>query len=101
MEQTVSDFTDQQEGSHVEIEASQPQADAGEPIAVYVAGIRAQLAPIGSRSALLDSYRRESLNLLVSTAPPIDAAAAALEIAYTLRWLELPDEQIALATEAN
>jgi len=54
-----------------------------------VAAIRAQLEPIRSRRALLDSYQRESLCRLATPAPASGSAAEVLDIAYALRWLEL------------
>ncbi len=69
----------------------------GERLAVYVAGVRAQLAPIRSRAALLDSYRREALNVLVPITEASDPGSVGLEIAYMLRWLELPEEQFGIA----
>ncbi len=64
-------------------------------LAVYVADVCAQLAPIRSRTALLDSYRREALNVLLPTElAPQDPETVGLEIAYMLRWLELPEEQL-------
>lgn len=59
-----------------------------------VALVRAQLSPIRSRSALLDSYERESLNLLSHGATP-GSEVQILELAYALRWLELPAESVA------
>ena len=59
--------------------------------AELVALVRAQLAPIPSRPALLDSYRRESLCRLVPSNPSADAAADVLELAYAARWAELED----------
>lgn len=57
-----------------------------------VAIVRAQLAPIRSRHALLDSYRRESLCRLATPASASDSAAEVLDIAYAMRWLELEAE---------
>jgi hypothetical protein len=51
--------------------------------------VRAQLEPIRSRTALLDSYRRESLCRLATTAQASGSAAEVLDLAYALRWLEL------------
>jgi len=57
-----------------------------------VALVRAQLEPIRSRVALLDSYRRESLCRLATTAPAAESAAEVLDLAYAIRWRELePD----------
>jgi hypothetical protein len=60
-------------------------------LAQRVALVRAQLAPIPSRPALLDSYRRESICRLASAASA-DSAAAVLELAYAARWAELEPE---------
>jgi len=54
--------------------------------------VRAQLAPIRSRRALLDSYRRESLCRLAGGASASGSAAEVLEVAYAMRWLELENE---------
>jgi hypothetical protein len=54
-----------------------------------IAMVRAQLEPIRSRTALLDSYRRESLCRLATTAQASGSAAEVLDLAYALRWLEL------------
>jgi hypothetical protein len=54
-----------------------------------IATVRAQLEPIRSRTALLDSYRRESLCRLATTAQASGSAAEVLDLAYALRWLEL------------
>jgi len=57
-----------------------------------VALVRAQLEPIRSRMALLDSYRRESLCRLATTALTAGSAAEVLDLAYAMRWRELePD----------
>jgi hypothetical protein len=66
----------------------------GEPVALpaladRVALVRAQLAPITSRLALLDSYRRESLCRLATTVRVAGSAAEVLELAYAMRWREL------------
>jgi len=62
-------------------------------VADRVALVRAQLAPISSRRALLDSYRRESLCRLASPAQNGGSAGEVLDIAYALRWAELaPDD---------
>lgn len=61
-------------------------------LADRVALVRAQLAPIRSRRALLDSYRRESLCRLATSAQTPDSAAEVLELAYAMRWLELDSE---------
>jgi hypothetical protein len=57
-----------------------------------VALVRAQLEPIRSRLALIESYRRESLCRLATTDFCAGSAAEVLELAYAVRWLELaPD----------
>lgn len=62
-------------------------------VAERVALVRAQLAPISSRRALLDSYRRESLCRLASPSQNGGSAGEVLDIAYALRWAELaPDD---------
>jgi hypothetical protein len=61
-------------------------------LADRVAMVRAQLEPIRSRRALIDSYRRESLYRLATPAPPSGSAAEVLDLAYALRWLELEAE---------
>lgn len=57
-----------------------------------IALVRAQLAPIGSRRALLDSYRRESLCRLASPVQSAESDVEVLGIAYALRWAELKSE---------
>jgi hypothetical protein len=57
-----------------------------------IALVRAQLAPISSRRALLDSYRRESLCRLASPDPNAGSAVEVLDKAYALRWAELAPE---------
>ena len=62
-------------------------------LADRIALVRAQLAPIRTRRALLDSYRRESLCRLASPVPNGGSAVEVLDIAYALRWAELaPDD---------
>ena len=68
--------------------ASQPA------IADRIALVRAQLAPIRSRRALLESYRRESLCRLASPAQDGGSAVEVLDIAYALRWAELAAEDV-------
>ena len=68
--------------------ASQPA------LAECVAMVRAQLAPIRSRRALLDSYGRESLCNLAATANSSGSAAEILDLAYALRWVELEPEAV-------
>jgi hypothetical protein len=62
-------------------------------IADMVALIRAQLEPIRSRGALLDSYRRESLCRL-ATGLSAGSAAEVLEMAYAMRWFELDSDPV-------
>jgi hypothetical protein len=54
-----------------------------------IAMVRAQLEPIRSRRALLDSYQRESLCRLATTTQTSGSAAEVLDLAYAMRWLEL------------
>jgi hypothetical protein len=61
-------------------------------LAERVALVRAQLEPIRSRPALLESYRRESLCRLATTEFAAGSAAEVLELAYAVRWLELAPE---------
>lgn len=61
-------------------------------LADRVAMVRAQLEPIRSRRALLDSYRRESLYRLATPALASGSAAEVLDLAYAMRWLELETE---------
>jgi hypothetical protein len=61
-------------------------------LAERVAMVRAQLAPIRSRRALLDSYGRESLCDLAVTANRSGSAAEVLDLAYAMRWVELESE---------
>ncbi len=62
---------------------------------LQIRAIHAQLSAISSRPALLDSYRREALNLLEPAYPRDRAASQALELAYVRRWRELPPEDAA------
>ena len=74
--------------SPIEMQLQTPQA-LGDRVAV----VRAQLAPIRSRVALLDSYRRESLCRLASPVQSAESDVEVLGIAYALRWAELaPDD---------
>jgi hypothetical protein len=73
--------------STVDTEFAAPPA-----LADRVAMVRAQLEPIRSRNALLDSYRRESLCRLASTPLASGSAAEVLDLAYALRWRELEAE---------
>jgi hypothetical protein len=60
-----------------------------------IALVLAQLEPIRSREALLDSYRRESLCRLATTARAAGSAAEVLDLAYATRWRELkPDSPV-------
>ena len=61
-------------------------------LAEMIALVRAQLAPIRSRSALLDSYRRESLCRLAGPAQTTGSATDVLDQAYAMRWLELESD---------
>ena len=73
--------------------ALEPQAPPA--LAERVALVRAQLEPIRSRLALLDSYRRESLCRLATTEFSSGSAAEVLELAYAARWLELAADSVA------
>ncbi len=73
--------------STVDTEFTAPPA-----LAERIAMVRAQLEPIRSRHALLDSYRRESLFRLATTNLASGSAAEVLDLAYALRWLELETE---------
>ena len=61
-------------------------------LADRIAMVRAQLEPIRSRHALLDSYRRESLCRLATTTLASGSASEVLDLAYAMRWLELEAE---------
>ena len=63
------------------------------PLSDRIAMVRAQLEPIRSRPALLDSYRRESLCRLASATTAPGSATEVLDLAYAMRWLELDDDQ--------
>jgi phosphate transport system protein len=69
--------------------AVDPEFAAPPALADRVAMVRAQLAPIESRRALLDSYRRESLYRLATTPVASGSAAEVLDLAYAMRWREL------------
>jgi hypothetical protein len=58
-----------------------------------VALVLAQLEPIRSRVALVDSYRRESLCRLATPVNAAGSAAEVLELAYALRWLGLESDR--------
>lgn len=70
--------------------ATEPDAQAA--LAERIATVRAQLEPIRSRSALLDSYRRESLCRLASGTQASGSAADVLDMAYAMRWRDLEAE---------
>ena len=72
--------------------ALDPQYVTPPALAGRIALVRAQLAPIRSRSALLDSYRRESLCRLAGPAQPPGSATEVLDQAYAMRWLELESD---------
>jgi len=61
-----------------------------------VALVRAQLAPIRSRLALADSFRREAAVAATATPPTIDPPEppGPVRVAYAIRWLELGDDRI-------
>jgi hypothetical protein len=69
-----------------------PQYVTPPALAEMIALVRAQLAPIRSRSALLDSYRRESLCRLAGPAQAAGSATEVLDQAYAMRWLELKSD---------
>ncbi|HEX7497790.1 MAG TPA: hypothetical protein VF344_04925 [Candidatus Limnocylindrales bacterium] len=73
--------------SPVEMQLQTPQA-LGDRVAV----VRAQLEPIRSRVALLDSYRRESLCRLATSGLVTGSAEEVLELAYAMRWRELESD---------
>ena len=66
---------------------------AAPALADRVALVRAQLQPIRSRVALLESYRRESLCRLATPVSAVGSAAEVLELAYAMRWLELESDR--------
>jgi hypothetical protein len=55
-----------------------------------VALVRAHLAPIRSRAALVASLAREAFQA-TGTVPPLDEAPGAVRVAYAMRWMELGD----------
>lgn len=63
--------------------------------------VRAQLAPIQSRGALLDSYRRESICRLASPGETSGSATEVLERAYAIRWLELESDTFVASAEPD
>ena len=73
--------------SAVEMQLVAPQA-----LRDRVALVRAQLEPIRSRVALLDSYRRESLCRLATMGIATGSAEEVLELAYAMRWGELESD---------
>jgi hypothetical protein len=75
------------------LEAIDKKTVAQLTLASRIALVRAQLDPIVSRRALLDSYRRESLCRLATTALLAGSEADVLEAAYSLRWAELERDE--------
>jgi hypothetical protein len=73
--------------------AIETQTPTQPTLADRIALVRAQLAPIRTRRALLDSYRRESLCRLASPVPNGGSAVEVLDIAYALCWAELAPEE--------
>ena len=81
------------EGELSTISPIEMQAASQPALIDRIALVRDQLAPIHSRRALLDSYRRESLCRLASPAQDGASAVEVLDTAYALRWAELaPDD---------
>ena len=78
--------------------AIEAQVEPKPALASRIALVRAQLAPIRSRQALLDSYRRESLYRLASPASDSESAFEILDIAYALCWADLAPEEVATET---
>jgi hypothetical protein len=73
--------------------ATETQTPSQPALSYRIALVRAQLAPIRTRRALLESYRRESLCRLASPIPNAGSALEVLDTAYALRWAELsPDD---------
>lgn len=70
------------------LRSSDPPA-TGPELAERVALVCAQLAPIRSRTALLDSYERESLNRMGGGPDAPNSDSQVLDLAYALRWFEL------------
>lgn len=68
------------------------EPDVQTALAQRIATVRAQLEPIRSRRALLDSYRRESLYRLASGTQASGSAADVLDMAYAMRWRDLEAE---------
>ena len=61
-----------------------------------VALVRAQLAPILSRKALAESFRREAAVAATATPATVDRPEppGPVRVAYAIRWLELGDDRI-------
>jgi len=61
-----------------------------------VALVRAQLAPILSRKALAESFRREAAVAATATPSTVDRPEppGPVRVAYAIRWLELGDDRI-------
>jgi hypothetical protein len=60
-----------------------------------VALVRDQLAPIRSRNALAESFRREAAVAVTATAVPSPSEPPGpVRVAYAIRWLELGDDRI-------
>ena len=59
-----------------------------------VALVHAQLEPIQTREALIESYRREAICRIVIPALSSGSAVEVLELAYAMRWMELDDARI-------
>ena len=73
--------------------ADLPRRWTTDPFGAEVDRTRAQLAPIRSRTALLNSYAREA-SIAVTRAPATGDAglpAGPVRVAYAIRWLELGD----------
>jgi hypothetical protein len=79
--------------------AIETQATSQPALTDRIALVRAQLAPISSRRALLDSYRRESLCRLASPVQSAGSAVEVLDIAYALRWAELAPGDASVETD--
>jgi hypothetical protein len=75
--------------------ASLPPRWSTRAFAREVAAIRAQLAPIGSRRSLVDSFGREAAVAATATPPAIDPGVppGPVRVAYAIRWLELGDQR--------
>jgi hypothetical protein len=56
--------------------------------------VRGQLAPIRSRDALAESFRREAaVAATATTAPSTTEPPGPVRVAYAIRWLELGDDR--------